>query len=481
MKTRLTRHLALCVGSALAAMALPASAANYALIMTIGTYADPGANLIGLDLDAQMARAIAKKMGVPESNIFEAKDQALTKAGIGQKLAELNNRLIPGDNVMLYYSGHGSQRDAGEGKCTEGLVSHDMDLFVDKELTAGLNAMASKTGQLVMLNDSCFSGGAARFDKSATRAVGDSVPKNWSSKLSAPTNGRQCGEPINKSFRNLVPVAEKKGANMLYIAAAADNEVAHATSKGSAATLAWFNCLNAGSDTDNSGMLSGEEVRICAQRFLDENRHNHHITLIGNQSLPVGFAGYAGNSMAGSNANQAINPVRGLEDLRAAASPAIKVDLRTSKPSLRINQDELALTVRSSESGYLSIFHVGSDGKAFDLLYPNDFDRNNYVNAGETISLPRPSWRVKAGGPAGTSRVMAIISATPMKSPAAANGKFIDSLPQLGKSAFHGVSATVASMKNLYAEATGATETTYGGNPASGRYGASEIISIQEY
>lgn len=489
MKTCIARHLVACVGSALATLAMPAAAANYALIMTIGSYADPAANLPGVDLDAQMARAIAAKMGVPEGNIQAASNQALTRQGIANQLTELNKRVQPGDNVMLYYSGHGGQRDGGGGKCVEGLIAHDLDYFYDSDLTANLNAIAQKAGQLVMLNDSCFSGGVARSDKSATRSVGGNVPKNWVDKLSTPAAGRQCGQPINKTWRNLVPEARKQGANMLYIAAAADNEVAHATPRGSAATLAWFSCLNAGSDTNSSGMLSGEEVRVCAQHFLEQNGHTHHITLVGNQALPVSFAGYSGSGMASDGGSQAIDPVRGLEDIRAAASPKINVKLQASRPSLRIGQDELAMTVSTSESGYLSIFHVGSDGKTFDLLFPNNIDTNNYLNAGATVSLPRPSWRVKAGGPVGASRLMAVVSATPMSPRTSA--KFMKSMPQLGNSPFHAASATSETMRKLYVEATGVNDNdpqpnanqTYGaGSRApSGRFGASDIISIQEY
>ena len=51
------------------AFTLPAHATNYALIMTIGNYSNPQANLPGIDLDAKNASVIAKSLGVSDTNI----------------------------------------------------------------------------------------------------------------------------------------------------------------------------------------------------------------------------------------------------------------------------------------------------------------------------------------------------------------------------------------------------------------------------
>jgi hypothetical protein len=56
---------------------------------------------------------------------------------------------------------------------------------------------------------------------------------------------------------------------------------------------------------------------------------------------------------------------------------------------------------------------VGSDGKSFDMLFPNGLDSNNAVSAGQSLRLPRPNWMVKANGPAGKNHLLAIVSDAP--------------------------------------------------------------------
>ena len=62
--------------------AVTAHAANHALIMSIGNYSDPSANLPGIDSDAARGRQIATEMGVPVANIVHLKDVGLTLVGV---------------------------------------------------------------------------------------------------------------------------------------------------------------------------------------------------------------------------------------------------------------------------------------------------------------------------------------------------------------------------------------------------------------
>ena len=50
-----------------------------------------------------------------------------------------------------------------------------------------------------------------------------------------------------------------------------------------------------------------------------------------------------------------------------------------------------------------------SDGQMF-LLFPNLLDKYNKVTAGTTLSLPRASWPMNAGGPAGTDQFAVLVS-----------------------------------------------------------------------
>lgn len=441
---------ALAVAAVVAGAALPVHAESYAMIMTIGNYSNPAAALPGIDLDANLARKIAASMGVKDANLVQYKDGQLSLDGVRKAYAEMTARIADGDNVFIYYSGHGTQRRAGDGgKCSEGMVTHDMSAFVDTEMEEVMARLTRKAGQVVMLNDSCFSGGQA------TRSLSGKVAKAW--KGSASDSDYQCGHAVNaKLVRNLAPTAAKQGANLLYIAAANDNEVAFASDSGSSATVAWANCLHAGADTDHSGMLTGRELQRCAQQALTGS-FNQTITLVGNADLPLSFAGAASNAPT--------DPLATLINLQQQGSPAIQVALSSPMPSMKIGKDYLALSVTTNRDGYLYLLNVGSDGKSIDLLFPNARDSNNFVRAG-TVALPRPNWGIQAMGPMGSSHILAIVSETPRQ--------FDLGMSAISNTPFRAAEATVGASRNLGVVAAGQ------GSSAPGRMGASAIVTIRE-
>lgn len=153
-----------------------------------------------------------------------------------------------------------------------------------------------------------------------------------------------------------------------------------------------------------------------------------------------------------------------LEDIRQAASPAIRVELQAQQ-RLVIGQDPLDIQVRSNRDGYLYLLHVGSDGKTFNLLFPNQLDGENFLHAGQVLSLPRAHWRVRAAGPVGASQLMAIVSDQPRD--------FLALNHQEGP--FRSAPLDSRLQRNLRVEATG-----IGSSGSSGLYGASAVLSISE-
>ena len=85
--------------------------------------------------------------------------------------------------------------------------------------------------------------------------------------------------------------------------------------------------------------------------------------------------------------------------------------MRDSK--VKIGRDKVEFTISSTYPGYLYVLMVGSDGKTFDMLFPNALDRSNELQAGQVVRLPRPSWEVTAGGPPGTTQLLAIVADAP--------------------------------------------------------------------
>jgi hypothetical protein len=93
------------------------------------------------------------------------------------------------------------------------------------------------------------------------------------------------------------------------------------------------------------------------------------------------------------------------------AKRAVRVAI--SKDQLKIGQDYLDFSVQSDRPGYVYVAMAGSDNKSLYLLFPNDLDQNNKVEAGQPLALPRTNWRVKAQGPAGTNNLLVIVADGP--------------------------------------------------------------------
>jgi hypothetical protein len=55
------------------------------------------------------------------------------------------------------------------------------------------------------------------------------------------------------------------------------------------------------------------------------------------------------------------------------------------------------------------VFLLSSGGEMF-LLFPNLLDKYNKITANSPLSLPRASWPMDAGGPAGTNQFAVLVS-----------------------------------------------------------------------
>jgi len=442
--------LALCGAAAMAWSGL-ALARSHALILTID-YQGTQAALPGIDKDAQIARRMAAQMGVPEANIRSLSNRDLTKGGLEAALSSLASQVGRDDNVFIYYSGHGAQTDGGNGGCQEGMVGADLKLFADKDISGLLNRIVGSAARVVVMNDSCFSGGQYDASKS-TRAMGSgSVPKLFNTKTQQPDtkSGYSCGEAINKTFRSLAPVARQRGNQFVYLAAASEQEVAFATPNGSAATVAWERCLNdASSDADRDGNIDGNELRVCAQGHVDRLGFRQTVSMAGSGSMPLSF-------LSGGSACQVGNPHQALQAVADGANADLRVSLQVANPRLRIGKDMLDFTVRTEQAGYLYLLHVGTEGKVYQL-FPNKIDSNNYVASG-SHRFPRDAWGLQAQGPAGKGSFLAVLTQQPRDM------------------------ATDFNKADTFAESDGSCKAnkSLGVVSRDGRYGASTLAFIEE-
>jgi hypothetical protein len=104
-----------------------------------------------------------------------------------------------------------------------------------------------------------------------------------------------------------------------------------------------------------------------------------------------------------------------LKDIEQQRNPKRMVDVKVSKPVMKIGKDSLDLSIKSSHDGYIYMILLGSDAKSFYVLYPNGLDKNNAIKAGQTVRIPKPDWEVKAAGPEGTNNLLVMVSDSPRK------------------------------------------------------------------
>src|SRR4051812_10838376 len=197
-----------------------AQAETHALIMTIGAYKNGVPQLGGVRYDAASAKTIAERMGVKDANMRFYKDDDLTLEGMRKAFAELDDRVAPGDQVFVYYSGHGTRQKVSDPteRCAEALVTVDGEGFTDTEMEAQLKRLSSKAQKIIALLDACHSGGVT------TRSVGPTKGAPLFASKFAPRGGSDsCERPVNVLTRSISQNLTARGTganNYVYIAAA---------------------------------------------------------------------------------------------------------------------------------------------------------------------------------------------------------------------------------------------------------------------
>ena len=419
---------------------------RHALIISISKYADPAiASLPGASVDKKSATEIAKIMQVPESNIMYLQDDKATGNNIRKALQELNEKTQEGDRVFVHYSGHGTRfKDPSAGGCVEALLAYDggtSGTITNKEMASLLKPITSKTDKLMVMYDACHSGGLLQASikpttRSATNASNEGKLRPKFANIS-----EECSRPVNIKTRTLVVEAQKAGGlpqDIIHISASRDNEISFDDEqKGGLATQYLRDCmLRDAVDTDHSGAISIEEIKICAQNKInnrlanDTNFKPHNLVLSGNASfVPAWFSqtsatisssGTVASATTTPTPNVVVTPpvkeltgeqaLRQIYDQRDAKR---NVQVMVGKDKLKINKDALDFTVQSNRKGYVYVAMAGTDNKSLHLLFPNDIDQENKIEANKLFFLPRPAWRVKAGGPAGTDNLLIMVTDGP--------------------------------------------------------------------
>ncbi len=500
---------------------LPPRINRHALIIGIGRYADSAVpQLPGTRSDRESATQMAQAMQVPTSNIRYLQDDQATGANIRQALQDLTDRVQDGDRVFIHYSGHGTRyNDPKVGGCTEALLAYDggqstgmSGYITNREMADMLKTITNRTDKLFVMYDACYSGGVAQAS-SATRTRGlTNFNDEGALRAKFSSTTEECGRPVNVKTRNLVVEATASGAlpqDIVHISASRDNEISFDDElKGGLATQYVRDCmLRDAKDLDGSGAITMDEIRQCAQEKIDKRMLNdanfkpNHLVLNGNAAfVPAWFA--QANAVT-------VDPVILAAPVAHASAPAIvatkppveppaltgeqalhqmfdqrdakrRVQVTLGKDKLKIGQDALDLSVQSDRAGYVYVALAGSDNKSVYMLFPNDLDQDNKIDAGQKLLLPRPSWRVKAGGPVGTDSLLVMVSDAPRDlSALAANkaGPFVTSLNDTqGRASLGALMSTGKAVSSSSCSSVAARKNS---SLCSDAYGAA-IVAVQE-
>jgi hypothetical protein len=264
-----------------------------ALIIGIGHYAGPASDLLGVPADVESAKTIAKAMGVSEQNITVIRDKDATKVNIIKALEAFSKKAADGGRVYIYFSGHGTRSfDSNVGGCVEGLLTYDYQSISNNEMAQATKSLNRTVDKSIFMIDACHSGGVLNAQQ--TRSLENSsfvakfAPKDAS--------GNQICAPSNYKTRGLFTETQRLGAiqeNQVFITAAKPDEVSwdEGAGRGGSATQAVRDCLLGGAkDLNQSGAVSLEEVRKCAQDMMDQKMPGpvmraSHITISGNRNL----------------------------------------------------------------------------------------------------------------------------------------------------------------------------------------------------
>lgn len=475
-----------CIAAIGLAFSSIATAENYALIMGISNY--PIKPLRGVIKDMDLAKKIARTFGVRDTNMTIRRDSDLSRAGVLRALDDFATLTKRGDRVFVYFSGHGTSYTAGTG-CAQALVTHDMKAVDKHEFHEKLRPIVDKAGKAFVFLDTCFAGGIVEVSRS--RSAADERGEA-TSKFSPTGANDPCSIGANVESRSTrdFDVEATQTPNYYLLGAAAANEEAidGGAAVGGFATAAVAQCIgpDANADKNGDGLISLTELRQCAQNKIDEmirlgrQRPNFLFTrqtLAEGQGPGGNLPLLEGNPQAASSSTP-IDAAALLSTIQQAADPRIKVDIKATKQSYKIGTDFLELSVTSSTTGYVTLLLVGSSGNVLKL-FPNRVDSNNAIAANTTITLPRPSWRLRSLGPAGRNRLLVVVS------------KSVDTFADLGQSAgnFQSVANTIGNAQAFVARLSGTLadcKPTQGqrdfgveDNPCSSSYGAA-LVDVYE-
>ncbi len=421
---RLAQHLSGLATVLAMVVALPSAlAADRALLIGVGKYENPSANLPGVDLDIAIMKEVAEGLGFSPANIKTLMDGEATLANVR---ATLDSWLIKGtgasDRVLIYYSGHGAPVPDESGDESDGvdetLTMHDVTLvtrngrktlsgvMLDDEF--GQTLARLKSDKILVLVDACHSGTVTKSFRLNSRSLrADSGVEKFFSYEGMPLATRG----------NFAPVSKELNGRYIAVLAAGDDEKSIATARGSVFTLGIKESLILAKE-NTAKALTPRVMHEVSSQFVANNvpaDRLFHPQLAGNPALADASLRMMQSGGSGKG------PVwRKVEELAATGSP-MRIAVSDGKAT-HYEGDKLLLSVAVPQAGYLNIINVGPDDVP-TVLFPNEHHPDNQVRA-ETLNLPteRMNFDLVARAPFGNSLTVAVLSQKPINLYQSADG-----------------------------------------------------------
>jgi hypothetical protein len=397
------------LGATMSLAATQAAAEDVAVVIGVGKYGNPDANLPGIEKDVAQVEGFAQRMGY--RRVVVLRDGQATHAGIVAAMGSALAQAGPNDRVLIYFSGHGTQIPDVNGDEPDGLdealVAYDfgsgrtpsgqstfVNVVTDDEIGALLGQ--SKSQNVLLMIDACHSGTidkAVSFDQPL---LGNTV--GYRKFLPVPGLGSR-----TKAF-GVKPTGSNAGSvKYISLSAAADDQAATATATGSAFTVGLAKAID---NHSAEGSVTPVQLVREAQAFIDRfvsasQRFNPQIQ--GDPSLRDKAIILSDTSSGnGPNWTNAQNLVANLSRLKIEGVKARYAD-----------GELLRFAIETPSGGYLNVLSVNPDDTV-TLLYPNKYNKDNKIGPGElNIPTAQMPFQLPAGAPFGKTMILAIVTNTP--------------------------------------------------------------------
>ena len=393
---------------------------THALLIGIGSYINPEVSPLSKPvIDVANMKAFIEKQFNGDKYFTLLTDHKATRNAILAELDKLLDTAKQGDQVVFYYSGHGSQipDDGIEEKdgMDETLVSADakfidgewQNMIRDDELNIKLKALEDKDIDVLVISDACHSGSITKSaEKSTERVLLADVLQQESYEERRKEKTWLDSSPYRTSW-----------------SAVASGQLAleNSTLNGSVyTTLLIEGITDKRADYNHNGTVTNGELH----RYLLDTSNKYcrlsqcekgltptleiHPDYISQSFIPS-FNKKHGNTKQGSEFTLPDMTTLLEETLAQKLSNDISIKI-TQKRAIKLG-DEVFIGVTSKQSGYLILLDVNSKGELIQI-FPNEKVKDNKIEGGKTRYIPENALDLYAivANEVGKSNMYAIVT-----------------------------------------------------------------------